>query len=209
MLAVRLTNALTGQKRRARRFLASRASPVYLNLGSGPRGRAADNWVNSDGYRDRNVHFLFDFSRRWPFPPGSFDGVFCEHVIEHFAFDDGQRVFGEIWRVLRPGGVVRLVVPDAEHIVRTYFDDPDGLIAYRGVPGLTAMQVVNDFFRQRYEHQFLYDWETMRQALAAAGFISIARRDHGTGQCPALLIDDAKYAWESLYVEAVKPVDPA
>ena len=209
LIRVRLVNALTGARQRGRRFLATRNNPVYLNIGSGPRGKASQHWVNVDGYDDDNVHFRLDLSRPLLFPDNAFDGAFCEHVLEHFSFEDGHRVCSEIRRVLRPGGVFRIVVPDAERIVRTYFDDPDRLIAYRGLPDATAMQVVNDFFRQRYEHQFLFDWQTLQKLLAESGFAEISLRAIGDGQCRDLLIDDEKYGWESLYVEAVKPAPSA
>ena len=202
-MVVRLINFLNGQKGRIRSFLTTRSSPVYLNLGSGPRGKDSDHWVNIDGYKDRNVHFRLDFSRTLPFLDNTFDGAFCEHVIEHFTYEDGQRVCAEINRVLRPGGVFRIVVPDAGLIVRSYIDHPGKLAAYRGLADSTDMQAVNDLFRQRYEHQFLYDWPTMEKMLLAAGFCEVSLCKPGEGQCGDLLIDDEKYAWESLYVEAV------
>ena len=64
--------------------------PLYLNLGSGPRGLADDHWINVDGYRDKNVHYLMDLTRPWPFVDDSLDGIFCEHVFEHFDFERGQ-----------------------------------------------------------------------------------------------------------------------
>ena len=203
-MAVRLMNALTGQRGKVRRFLAGRADPVYLNLGSGPRGLDSAHWVNIDGYPDCNVHFVLDFSRGLPFPDQSFDGVFCEHVIEHFTFEDAAQLCTEIARILKPGGVVRIIVPDAERVVRSYIDDPAALIAYRGTTGLTAMQVVNDFFRQHYEHQFLFDWETMQRLLGEVGLVAASRCEMADGRRVDLLIDDEKYAWESLYVEAEK-----
>jgi predicted SAM-dependent methyltransferase len=201
-LWVRLVNLLTGQKGRIARFLATRASPVYLNFGSGPRGKSGSNWLNIDGYPDTNVHFCLDFSRPLPIPDNALDGIFCEHVMEHFTYEAGLQICAELYRTMRPGGVIRIIVPDAERIVRTYCDDPERLIAYRGGP--TAMHAVNELFRQRYEHQFLFDWETMRRMLAEAGFQDIRRCDLHYGRCPALLIDDDKYAWESLYVEAAR-----
>lgn len=203
-MIVRLKNVLTGQRGRLSRFMATRVSPVYLNLGSGPRGLDSAHWVNIDGFRDRNVHFEVDFARGLPFADASLDGVFCEHVIEHFSYEGARRLCAEIARVLKPGGVVRIIVPDAERVVRTYAEDPARLIAYRGLEGATAMQVVNDFFRQRYEHQFLFDWETMERMLGEAGLGDARRCEHGKGRCPDLLIDDPKYAWESLYAEAAR-----
>jgi predicted SAM-dependent methyltransferase len=191
-------------------LLAGRREPVLLNLGAGPRGLDDGHWVNVDGYRDTGVHLLVDLQRPLPFPDASFDGVFSEHVLEHFTEDDGLRISREVARILRPGGVFRVVVPDGEFVMRSYFDDPDGLVRYRGAgePDATAMEMVNSFFRQRYEHQFMYDWPTMKRLLERAGFANVVRcafRQSGAGL--GLQIDHEKYERESLYVEARKSAE--
>lgn len=202
-LRIRIWNALTFHTIRIRKFLSTRRGPIFLNLGSGPRGINNVHWVNVDGFCDRNVHYLLDFSRPLPFPDESFDGVFCEHVLEHFSLEDGQRLAGECRRILRPGGCFRIVVPDAELVLRRYFNAPNELIEWRGEGGETAMEVVNSYFRQRYEHQFLYDWPTMKKVLSCAEFGKVERVSFDHGRiCQAIALDDKKYEWESLYVEA-------
>ena len=210
LLGVRLSGWVGGQQARAKRLASSRKTPVLLNLGSGPRGLDDGHWINIDGYRDRDVHLVVDFQRRLPFPDSSFDGVFSEHVLEHFTEEDGLRLATEAARVLRPGGVFRVVVPDGEFILRSYFEDPEELVRYRGgSPSETAMQMVNSFFRQRYEHQFIYDWPTLKRLLEQAGFGEVVRSAYGeSGAHIGLQIDDEKYIRESLYVEARKRTDP-
>ena len=46
--------------------------------------------------------------RRLPYPDGSFDHAVCVSVIEHVAGDGDRRAMAELWRVLRPGGVLHL-----------------------------------------------------------------------------------------------------
>src|SRR5215212_8691844 len=122
-VAVRITNALFLRKQKLLRIFEDAASPKYLNLGSGPRGLANPNWINVDGYADTNVHYLMDFARCWPLPDNSIDGIFCEHVFEHFNLTQGEVVLRECLRVLRPGGCIRIIVPDGEKIMRLYFTD--------------------------------------------------------------------------------------
>jgi predicted SAM-dependent methyltransferase len=204
-LTVRFWNALTWQKSRIRNLLSNRQGPVYLNLGSGPRGVDDQYWVNVDGFRDQNVDYLVDLTRSLPFPKESFEGVFCEHVLEHFSLADGERIAREVYRVLRLGGCFRVVVPDAELVLRRYFDAPDEIVAWRGTGVETPMEIVNLYFRQRYEHQFIYDWPTLEKMLLRAGFAVVYRSAFGKGcQCPRVVLDDEKYEWESLYVEALK-----
>jgi predicted SAM-dependent methyltransferase len=206
-LVLRLRNTVTRQRTRIAGFIASRRPPRYLNLGSGPRGLDDAHWLNVDGFTDKNVHFLIDISRALPFPSETFEGVFCEHVLEHFSVNDGLKISREVKRILRPGGVFRVVVPDAEYVIRMYLQKPQELIAYRGSgdAGETAMEMVNTFFRQRYDHQFLYDWATMEKMLLNAGFDKVSRARFGVPiHLPAITLDDAKYEVESLYVEAMK-----
>jgi predicted SAM-dependent methyltransferase len=203
LLGVRLRAALTGQRAKIRRFVTTRSSPVLLNLGAGPRGIDDAHWVNIDGAPDAGVRFLVDFQRRLPFDDATFDGVFCEHVLEHFSHEDGTRLAAEVRRILRPGGVFRVIVPDAEFVLKSYFDAPQALVADRGRGEGTAMEMVNAYFRQRYEHQFMYDWPTIEQTLRRAGFDRVVRsRFRDPTSCSPVRIDDEKYARESLYVEA-------
>jgi predicted SAM-dependent methyltransferase len=202
---VRLTNALTFQNSRiARKARRERAS--YLNLGSGPRGLPKNEWINIDGFNAPNVHCRLDFNRPLPFPDDSFEGIFCEHVIEHFDLAQGLALLGECFRVLRPGGFLRIIVPDGETILKTYCENPAYLVARRGNGIGFAMDAVNSYFRQRYEHQFIYDWPLLEHQLNSLGF-AVERVNYREGNASRpIMLDDEKYAWESLYAEAVKPL---
>jgi predicted SAM-dependent methyltransferase len=186
-LRLRCKNLVTFQRLRIARFLQQRKTPTFLNLGSGPRGSTDPHWINVDGFQDHNVHFLIDFNRPLPFPDRSFAGVFCEHVLEHFSQEEGERLIHDVRRILMENGIVRLIVPDAERIIRAYCEQPGDLISHRSAGTQSAMEVVNSYFRQRYKHQFLYDWETLKQMLESAGFYKVIRATFGQ---PALLPGD-------------------
>ena len=51
-------------------------------------------------------------ARRLPFEDGAFDGAICVSVIEHVPDEAGERgdarAMAELWRVLRPGGILHL-----------------------------------------------------------------------------------------------------
>lgn len=57
-----------------------------------------------------------------PFADQTFDSVYHSHVLEHFQAEDGKHFVGECFRVLKPGGVLRVVVPDLEQICRVYLE---------------------------------------------------------------------------------------
>ena len=203
---VRFTNVVLLKQRSLLKRIAEAEGPIYLNLGSGPKGLSDRRWINVDGYRDTNVQYLLDFARHWPFPDSSLSGIFCEHVFEHFDMERGQTILRESLRVLQPGGCLRLIIPDGEKILQSYFDSPAELLVHR--PGETPciMEAVNSYFRQRYDHQWIYDWELLEHQLREAGFDQVARVRFGEATISKpVLLDDQAYAWESLYVEAAKP----
>lgn len=97
-----------------------------LNFGCGARFSAG--WTNIDFHAsDRNVHRV-NLLAGFPFPDQHFDVVYSSHVLEHFSRGEGLFLMKEARRVLKPRGVIRLVVPDLEETAREYrriLDLPD------------------------------------------------------------------------------------
>jgi SAM-dependent methyltransferase len=56
----------------------------------------------------------------FPFPDNSFDAAYSSHVLEHFTLEQGEYLLKEALRVLRPGGLLRIVVPDLETTLREF-----------------------------------------------------------------------------------------
>ena len=90
-----------------------------LNVGCGTRIRPG--WVNVDMATVDGV-VSHDIRRGLPFPAHSFDLVYHSHVLEHLAPEQGRALLEDCYRVLRPGGVLRVVVPDLERIARDYLE---------------------------------------------------------------------------------------
>lgn len=83
-------------------------------------------WVNLDYGNDfyatvQNKNMLsHDLSSIKPFPfdPDSVDVYYCSHVVEHLNNDSVENIFNEVYRSLKPNGVLRLVCPDMEHLYK-------------------------------------------------------------------------------------------
>ena len=205
-MGVRLNNFLFNKEASLRKSTENKQGARYLNLGSGPRGLTDPAWINIDGYQDTNVHFLCDFNRPFPFRSESLDGIFCEHVLEHFDYAHGKSLLTECSRVLKKGGTIRIVVPDGEKFLRAYFDQPEDIIRYKECSTNHAMEAVNAWFYQRYEHQQIYDADYLIDLLTKSGFTKAVKSSfkHSELNAEPIVLDDPKYSWESLYVEAVK-----
>lgn len=202
-LRVRARNALTRADRRVRARTNDAPRPRYLNLGSGERGFAAPNWINVDGYPAPHTHHLMDIARPFPFDDATFDGILFQHVLEHFPRIMGVEILSECRRILAPGGMLRIAVPDAERVIRNYVENPRELMAHRHAETGLPMESVNLYAYQRYEHQCLYDFALLRRSLEEAGFTEITRRNLHEGADARLAeADDDAYGWESLYAEA-------
>lgn len=209
MTRQRWLNALLPWRRRKIARLR-RLREVSLNVGSGGRGHA--DWINLDvSPQHADLYCTHDLRRPLPLADGSVRRILAEHVIEHLDFhDDVPRVFAEFHRVLAPGGVVRIIVPDLERFIRAYLDDGPAPWAALGFPqGLpegmeTPAALLNHMYHQGGEHQFGWDFAAMQCALRKAGFSSVTRQSFGRSLDPALAIDQPNHAPYSLYVEATK-----
>jgi len=205
--------ALVTVLRRDRHFQVRRRAvreKVYLDIGCGIRTHA--EFVNLDYGWHRGLDVCWDITRGLPFPDESFLGVFSEHCLEHIALEATDAVIGEILRVLKPGGTVRLVVPDGGLYLTRYVATVAGEAnshmpnasedGYEGI--YSPIMSVNRIFRA-HGHQYIYDFDTMRQLLEKHGFSNIVHESFQCGRDPKLLIDWRERAHESLYVEATKP----
>ncbi|MEX2150262.1 MAG: methyltransferase domain-containing protein [Steroidobacteraceae bacterium] len=98
-----------------------------LNIGCG--NAFHPHWVNLDASpADRSVT-AWDVRRGLPFEENSFAAVYGSHVLEHLEPVVAGRLLRECHRVLRPAGIVRLVVPDLEEIARLYLESLEGALA--------------------------------------------------------------------------------
>jgi SAM-dependent methyltransferase len=95
-----------------------RSALPYLNLGCGLRYDA--RWTNIDFQPGSPLVIRHDLLEQLPFADHSFTVVYHSHVLEHFAPDAAVRLLRECYRVLRPGGLLRIVVPDLESAAEAY-----------------------------------------------------------------------------------------
>jgi len=96
-----------------------------VNLGCGHRFHPA--WSNFDFVPAAPGVAQADLRKGIPLADASSDVVYHSHVLEHFSRAGGASFLLECHRVLKPGGVLRIAVPDLEAIVRSYLASVDKL----------------------------------------------------------------------------------
>jgi predicted SAM-dependent methyltransferase len=91
-----------------------------VNLGCG--SSLHPDWINIDIHPSSPGVLRYDLLQGLPFENASVDVVYASHVLEHFAKEEGVATVKEIYRVLRRGGLARIVVPDLEQAARNYIE---------------------------------------------------------------------------------------
>lgn len=145
--------------------------------------------------KHRFVHH--DLASGIPFQDNCADVVYSSHFLEHLPRESAKKLVREAQRVLRPGGRIRLCVPDLEHAVRLYAD------------GEKEKMLQNYFFVEDHgskyaSHKYMYDFQLLSALLTSEGFTRIRRYGCGEGEVPDLQQLDNRPD-ETLYVEAEKP----
>ena len=95
-------------------------SPKLLNVGCG--GRFHASWTNIDLESAAAEVRKHDITQGLPFADNHFDAIYHSHVLEHLDPADGEKLLDECFRVLKPTGVLRIVVPNLEQIATLYLN---------------------------------------------------------------------------------------
>jgi len=98
----------------------------YVNLGCGTR--YDPNWINFDIVPAGPQVRPHDLTRGIPLPSGSCQVVYHSHVLEHIRRAEVKSFLRECLRVLKPGGILRVAVPDLERICRLYLEKLEGAL---------------------------------------------------------------------------------
>lgn len=194
--------ALTEAKRpRERRRAESAAREGHLRLHLGSAWQPKEGWFNID-LIGHPVDLAWNLAHGLPFPDGSAEAIFHEHLLEHLPLDAAARLMEESHRVLRPHGVMRIAVPDAGRYLLSYSHGGQGLIdEYR--PGRPTNLLAAQEVFYLHGHRSAWDLETLELFVRAGGFDECEARAFGDSRlepCP----DSPHREQESLYVEAVK-----
>ena len=206
--------------------LPTSAMPDRVNLGCGPNAPAG--WLNVDGswsawfthhktlrwtlerigVINASYHgaqwkvspVVHDLSKPLPFPDNSFSAIYASHILEHLYRSRGLALLSECKRVLKPGGTLRLVVPDLHALVveyvnsknnggsRTAADNLNEKMAFRTSAPLTGNALLKFYhlWKDFHSHKWMYDAESLIGYLEAAGFHEVAQMEFCRSSIPGI-----------------------
>ena len=168
-----------------------------------------------------------DLRKPLPFEDDSLCAIYGSHVLEHLYLDQADRVLKECFRTLRPGGVLRLVVPDLRSFVSAYLKHET-----RGGPTQVTNSSPADELNQRlllrtpcapvgnilyklytaltnfHSHKWMYDTESLAWHISKAGFVGVEQKELWISNISDIKIIEKKESFEDdngICVEAVKP----
>jgi predicted SAM-dependent methyltransferase len=174
-----------------------------LNLGCGPQPRAG--WLNVDKQPYAGVDACGDLCAGLPLRSDSVDAIVAMHVLQDLAWPELPAALAEMRRLLKPGGVLRLGLPDLDRAIDAY---RHGDAAYFHVPDDDARSpgaklVTQIIWYGSVRTPFTFDFA--REWLERAGFRAVERCAFGqTRHGDAGLVDLDNREHESLFVEALK-----
>jgi predicted SAM-dependent methyltransferase len=216
---------------------------IKLNLGCG--AVRPDGWVNTDSslnahlqrvpligtvvhkafhtveYDSNNVVYM-NLNKRWIYKDNSVDVVYASHLFEHLTLASTDLFLKESYRCLKPGAVIRIVVPDLYKIAKKYIaeyesgkEDPTEFIMWainmhrEGQYGSRIgwmKKIVLEWQGYPHQHKFMYDEKSLTNKFKQAGFKDILSLSYGVSNyIPEIKdVEGTKESYLSVYLEGKK-----
>lgn len=149
--------------------------------------------------------------KRLPLPAGSVDVFYCCHMLEHFDRKEAAKFLEEVKRLLRPGGILRIAVPDIRQRVSQYLEDKDADEFIERTQ--LAQEIPASFLKRIYffyflspDHRWMYDGDSLCRLLSRNGFVNASVIQPGETRIPhPEPLNLFERAGDSVYVEGEAP----
>jgi len=148
-------------------------------------------------------------ARKLPYADNSVEAIYSSHTLQHLYLHEAESVLSECARVLKPGGILRLALPDVEHLARQLLSGVGGagqdagryfnsrLLAYpEDRPTLSGrLQSAVGGHTNRWQASA----SMVRQLMIGAGLVHIYDREYRRGNLP--MLDTIETREDSLFLE--------
>jgi SAM-dependent methyltransferase len=204
---------------------------LKLNLGCG--SHAPSGWVNVDyaigswvvkvpffslinkkfkiiNFNWPDTIFIHDLRKKFPWQDNSVDVVYSSHTLEHLSKTEGQYFLRECYRVLKPNGIIRIIVPDLRAVINKYvqgeivadklFDALD--VAYESPDDGVLKRKLAPFIR--FPHKCMYDTPALLRVMSEIGY-EVASKQHCESEIDDVqAIEDPNRTVEAVIIEGKK-----
>lgn len=179
------------------------AAVARLNWGCGEHPEPA--WINSDSKEGPGIDISCDIRDGMPLDDNSLDYIVSIHALPMISYPDLVPVLQELRRLLKPGGVLRLCLPDVKRGIRAFLagDSDYFLVPDDDVRSLGGKFVVHMLWYGYSVTMFTDDF--IQELLGKAQFSQVNPCSfHQTHSPWPEIVDLDNRENESLFVEAVK-----
>lgn len=169
----------------------------FINIGCG--NQIHEGFENLDFYTLRfwkSKHIGHDLRYKLPYKDSSFEGAFCDNVLEHLYPLDAINFLTDVKRILKKDSIFRIIVPDLQKYVSYYQNKVPEKFNFFG-NGCNALWNLT----HNWGHLSIWDYEMLNFQLSKIGFNNITKCEALKGSNSKLLIDFPGREWECLYIE--------
>jgi len=214
-----MTKAETKRDRRVATYLAESTCP---RLAIGVWRHLLEGWLNTDLDPVEPNVLPLDVTKPFPFHNDVFDYVASEHMIEHVPFAAGRHMLAESFRILKPGGRIRIATPDLQRYVqlfnpqltpiqRKYVEWTIQTFISDALPAYPTYVLNNIFYN--FGHQAIYDFTLLSAMVRDIGFDDVKTYPPGVSDCEPLrgiemhgkAVGEDINEYETVVLEARKP----
>ncbi len=138
-----------------------------------------DSWFNIEKEEKEDNTPWINVINPLPFEDSSFDYIFLERLLQHYEYEQGLRLLKECFRILKPGGKIRIITPNLDFFIEIYNKKrksyhKEYISRYYSGRGKLETFVINNIFRG-WAHRFIYDFRTLKSSLEESGFHDIEK----------------------------------
>ena len=196
-----------------------------LHIGCG--GNFLKGWLNTDLVPENKNIAALDASKIFPLPSASFHYVYSEHLIEHLTFEQQLNFLKESYRILAPGGKIRIATPNFDFLAQlagntkspfeTEYLKWNFQTFLKYIPAQLMdsanldVYVINNYFHD-WGHQLIHNKSSIKNLLEFSGFAVTGFENVCQSADPALqgleqhgqVITETYNNYETMVAEAVK-----